>query len=385
MLAGTEHVGSRSGQADADRHPAAQPFGEGDDVGGDAVGLEGVEERGWPDPGLDRVEDDQEVVLGAPGADAFEVLLAGRHDPRLALNRLQQDRDGALVGGLLDGAEVVVVDVGKALGHGQEGLLVLRLAGGRDRRQGAAVEALVGADDLESAVALLLAPLPGDLDRALVGLGAAVAVEGPAGEAELVEALGKLDLGPAVIEVAGVDRVGRLPAHRLDQVGVVVAQQVDGDAGDEVKVLVALGVVEVPAIAADQLHRLAGEGMHQVGVLGLGQRLQAHSDGVRHPGTIMVPIPSAVSSSSSNAWGTRPSMMWAFSTPARARTAALTLGIMPPVMVPSSILSLTSWARISLISWSDLSLMPSTSVSMISFRAPSATASSAATVSALTL
>src|ERR1700682_272076 len=385
MVTVRQHVGTRPGQANPDGHTAAEPLGQGDDVRHDVVTLEGIEMTRPANPRLHLVEYQQQVLVVAPLSDRRQVLLGGRNDAGLTLHRLQEHCDSALVGGLLEGGDVVVFDVAKPRGHGKERLLVFGLTRGRDGGQGTAVKGLVGGDDVKGPVAVLLAPLAGYLEGAFVGLGAAVGVEDPSLEPEFVEALGQLDLGAAVIEVADVDRFPGLARHRLDQGGMVVTQNVDGNAGDEVQILAAVRVVDVPAVGADQLQWLALEGLHQVFLLGLGQRAEAGSDGVGHPGTIMVPMPSVVSSSSRSAWGTRPSMMCAFSTPASARTQALTLGIMPPVTVPSSIFPVTSWATISAINAPLSSLMPSTSVSKISLRAPSATASSAATVSAFTL
>src|SRR6202171_101511 len=385
MVTVRQHVGTRPGQANPDGHTTAETLGQGDDVRHDVVTLEGVEMTRPANPRLHLVEDQQQVLVVAPLSDRRQVLLGGRNDAGLTLHRLQEHCDSALVGGLLEGGDVVVFDVAKPRGHGKERLLVFGLTRGRDGGQGTAVKGLVGGDDVKGPVAVLLAPLAGYLEGAFVGLGAAVGIEDAALEPELVEPLGQLDLGAAVVEVTDMDRVFCLARHRLHQGRMVVTQHVDRDSGDEVQELAAFRVVYVPAIAADQLQGLPLERLHQVFLLGLGQRAQARPDGVGHPGTIMVPMPSVVSSSSRSACGTRPSMMCAFSTPASARTQALTLGIMPPVTMPSWIFSVTSWATISAISSPPSSLIPSTSVSRISLRAPSATASSAATVSALTL
>ena len=70
--------------------------------------------------------------------------------------------------------EVVPGDVAEALGQRLEGLVLGRLAGGVQRGEGAAVERAEGADDDVAAAA---AEPPGQLERALVGLGAGVGEE----------------------------------------------------------------------------------------------------------------------------------------------------------------------------------------------------------------
>src|SRR3546814_20228336 len=56
--------------------------------------------------------------------------------------------------------------------------LPVRLAGRRHGRQGAAVEAVLGGDDLVGASTAGRAPPAGELDRARVGLGAGIGEEG---------------------------------------------------------------------------------------------------------------------------------------------------------------------------------------------------------------
>mmetsp|Transcript_30954 Transcript_30954/g.45399 ORF Transcript_30954/g.45399 Transcript_30954/m.45399 type:complete len:235 (+) Transcript_30954:289-993(+) len=84
------------------------------------------------------------------------------------------------------------------------------------------------------------------------------------------------------------------------------------------------------------------------------------------------------------ACGTRPSMITAASAPAStAATAVISLGIMPPVMVPSAFSPATWSSWISRMSFLSLSSTPVTSVSSSSREAPSAPAIAPAEVSAL--
>src|SRR5680860_1332512 len=121
----------------------------------------------------------------------------------------------------------------------------------------------------------------------------------------------------------------------------------------------------------------------------------ARRRGVRHRGalvrlplgrrrSISVPAPCSVKSSSSTACGTLPLIITTASTPsAITSTQPSIFGIMPPVMVPSSISVCASPVVMERISRPSLSSTPSTSVSSRSRFALSATASAAANVSAL--
>ena len=104
------------------------------------------------------------------------------------------------------------------------------------------------------------------------------------------------------------------------------------------------------------------------------------------PRFTMVPRPASVKTSSSRAWGTRPSRMVAASTPEfTASMQFSTLGIMPPEMVPSAIKARACSTVISPISWPSLSSTPGTSVRNSSRLARMAPAMAPAEVSALML
>ena len=84
------------GHAGADRQAAAERLGAGQHVGADRGLLVGPERAGPPDPGLDLVEDQQRAGLVAGLAGGEQRLVADRVDAGLALDRLDQDRGGAL-------------------------------------------------------------------------------------------------------------------------------------------------------------------------------------------------------------------------------------------------------------------------------------------------
>ena len=102
-------------------------------------------------------------------------------------------RAGLAVDQLGDGVEVAERGVAEAGQQRLDALVVLRLAGGAEGAHRPAVEAVEHGDDL---VAARLAVEPGQLDRRLVRLGAAVAEEALAVEAAaLAQRLGRA--GPA--------------------------------------------------------------------------------------------------------------------------------------------------------------------------------------------
>src|SRR3981189_217790 len=100
---------------------------------------------------------------------------------------------------------------------------------------------------------------------------------------------------------------------------------------------------------------------------------------------IQEPTPLSVNNSPMIECGTRPSSRWTLGTPeASTRRMLFAFAFMPPAMVPSSI----NFLRSALVSWpisSPALRSPGTAEAEMSFWAPMATASSAATLSALML
>ncbi len=103
-----------------------------------------------------------------------------------------------------------------------------------------------------------------------------------------------------------MDEALGLLADRRDDGRVAVPEAVDGQAGLEVEVLVALVVPQARALAADELDpetRVGGDLMVALEQLEAGE---GHTAGL-----ILVPMPASVKSSSSSECGTRPSTMCA--------------------------------------------------------------------------
>src|SRR6185437_11431159 len=263
----------------------------------------------------------------------------------------------------------------------------------RDRKgaHGPAVEAVLGGDDHRAGGALVAAD---QLERCLVGLRAGVGEEHPAIAAEQPQQpFGQSDLGLVQEQVGGVrDRV-HLAGHGLGERRMGVPERADRDAGNEVGVLIAVGVPDLTALAPHQCDRWYAVVGHERG-LEPPLKLCRTSHELSPSGTTMVPMPESVKISSSTACGSRPSRTCACGTPPRtARRHASILGIMP-LLRPGSSRSrpvAVSWL-ITSCGWpgespsaGQFANRPATSVRTTSLAAPSATASAAAAVSALTL
>ena len=131
------------------------------------------------------------------------------------------------------------------------------------------MERVFGDDDLVGTVALHLAPLAGELDQPLDGLGAAVAEERLVHTAALAEQFRQLELRHGVVQVGDRDELLRLPRQRLNDDGVSVAEAGDGDAADEVEVLLAVAVPDDGAFAAFEHDRKPFRRLQVVFVLDL--------------------------------------------------------------------------------------------------------------------
>ena len=268
MVAGSErgrHLGPRP--AGADGHAVAQRLGHGDDVRLQTLGLEGEPVAGAPEPGLNLVEHEERVALRAQRPHGTEVVRARHDDPTLALDRLEQDAGhGVAVEGLVERGDVVVGHVHEPLGEGEERRLLLRLARGRQRGQGPAVECVVGADH---DVAPATGPAPGQLERALVGLRSGIGEEhlpaGLPGTAvdQPVDGTGHLGRQRVAVEVRDVAQRPRLRGHGIGDDGMGMAQRHDRQPGDEVEVLLAVGVEQDGALAPHEGGRRLGVGAHE--------------------------------------------------------------------------------------------------------------------------
>ena len=192
----------------------------------------------------------------------------GRVDPALALHRLEQHGGHRRVEGSLEGVEVDPGHVAEPLGQRLERLVLGGLAGGVQRGERAAVEGAEGAHD---DVAAPPTELAGQLDGALVGLGAGVGEEDLAapsaasrgGAEQAVEGGGDLRTDRGAEEVRHVQQGGGLLGDGLGDGRMAVTEARDGEPGEEVEVLLAVAVPHPGARAPDELDRRRRVGRHQ--------------------------------------------------------------------------------------------------------------------------
>ncbi len=212
--------------------------------------------------------------------------------------------------------------VGDPAAERLERRVLLGVAREQQRAEQAAVEAAEQADDLDLRGIVRRAVTTGELDRALVGLGAGVAEEreavGPAQRA--LQALRQRDLRRGVEQVADVGQGPGLLRDGLRDRRVGVAEAGHRQAAEEVEVAPAVGVDQPGALAADERPR-AGGGRSAAARRPRGRRSRSHlrAAGARghvklsssSSGRTIVPMPASVKISSSRACSTRPSRRWA--------------------------------------------------------------------------
>ena len=264
------------------RVAGGEALGAGDDVGLVVVALRAEHVAEAAERADDLVGDQQHVVLVADLADPLEVAGRGREAAAGVLHRLEEDRgDGVgtleldglgdpvgrpaaegllvacrLAGAVLGGPVEVGVRHPERRGHQRLELrLHARQAGDRQRALGGAVVGDGPADDLvlgrlAGQLEVVLGQLPGALDR----LAATTGEEDPVQVTRRVarDPLGQLDrrrvrVGPQRHEgqLAGLLRRG------VGQLGAPVAQLGHEEPGQAVEVALALRVVDVGALAAD--------------------------------------------------------------------------------------------------------------------------------------
>ena len=282
------HAGARrrAGDAGADREAAAEGLGQGHDVRLHAGRpFPGEQLAGAAETALDLVEDQQRAGLVAELAHLLELLVGQGAGAALALHRLDDDRRGGRADGGLQGLHVAERQLDEARHARTETFEIGRVARGVDRRQGAAVERAVEADDVDP-LGLALGPviLARGLDRALDRLGAGI------GEEHLVQAggvgqhLGQLFLARDLEDVGDVPELLGLVLHRLHQLGVRVAERVHRDAGHAVEIGLSVRGEQARALASFERQRGAVVDAHDV-VAGNGRGLLrglfSHGDALR--------------------------------------------------------------------------------------------------------
>ena len=304
-------------QGQAVRDPLRQRHHVGHDV--EPVGRE--ERTGPSHPGLYLVRDEEDPL---PATEGFRLLqVAGRVHPHPAfpLDRLDEERADPVRQRLVERVDVADGDRGEPREHRLEPLVELRLRRGGEPAVGAAVERSLQHDDPVPALPVAIeGPPAGQLDRRLVRLRPAVAEEDLPPGRSVGQALPQSGLDGNVEQVGDVHEAPRLLRDRARDRRVGVPQDRHGDPAEEIEVRLAEIVVQPAPLAADEGHGEAGVVPHLVPLRQRDRLRAGHSAPAPRPArTISVPIPASVKISRRTLWGTRPSRIWTFRTPAAQR------------------------------------------------------------------
>ena len=203
-------------------------------------------------------------MLVAKCAKTLQEFAAGGAQATLALHRLDEDGRRLVGDRGLDEIEVTEGDLVEAGRLGAETFEIFRLAAGGDGRQGAAMESAFEGDDVEAfGMALGIMITPRGLDRAFQRLGAGIGEEHLVGEGRRRQAGGELLLAGAFVQIGEMPELFGLRLHRLDEMGMGMAQRIDGDAGREIEIALAAFGHQPDALAALEPQRDAIVGLKE--------------------------------------------------------------------------------------------------------------------------
>ena len=165
VVTGLQHILDLLAQErGTDGQAAAETLGGGDDVGGDAEELVGVELAGAAVAGLDLIDHQGDVIVSAELGGGTDEFGGQGIDTALALDAFQQDARGVqLCHGLGQGLDVVGLHMGEAGGQGLEILVEVVLARGGQGGQSPSVEEMNKADAVIVAIGAhdFILPIPG--------------------------------------------------------------------------------------------------------------------------------------------------------------------------------------------------------------------------------
>jgi hypothetical protein len=200
---------------------------------------------------LDLVVDQQRAGVVAEPADGLQLGFGPGARAALALHGLEDDRRGGGADQFLQAVEVAELRADEAGRRRAEALHVAGVGGGVDRRERAAVEGAVEADDVDAlGVALHPVVLARGLDGALDGFRARVGEEDYVGEGRIRQHRRQRLLAGDAEDVGGVPELLGLVLHRLHELRMAVAQGGDRDPRHAVEVFLAILGVEAHALAS---------------------------------------------------------------------------------------------------------------------------------------
>ena len=192
----------------------------------------------------------------AEPADALQKFFRRRIDAALALNGLQNHRTGVVMDQRLNAVQIVEIREADSRQQRLERLLIVLVAGHRQRSQASAVEGVLHGDDLMAAVSVPAeAVFFRDFQRPFYGFRTAVGKKYPIHARRLQKLFSGVDHRLIVKQVGGMQQLFRLRLYRLRVFRISVPQGAHGNAGAEVQVLRSLRVVQVHAFSVVKHHR----------------------------------------------------------------------------------------------------------------------------------
>ena len=275
MVAAAQHVlRPRADERGADGQPAGQSLGGGHHVRLDAIELVGIQRAGAAVASLHLVDHEQHVPLTAELLQRAHVRDVEHVHTALTLYEFDQHAAHRPVQQALHGRNVVRRRIAKALRERPEVPVHGRLAGGRERGDRPAVEAVLERHEVGPRGAIAVAAIfAGDLDGALVCLGAGIAKEDLLHARALAQPLREQRLRAGVILVARVLQPPGLLRHRGRPHRVRHAKRVDRNAGAQVDIPLAR-LIKHNRTAAGNEHRLIP--VVRVGDVSLIHRANVH-------------------------------------------------------------------------------------------------------------
>ena len=275
---GTEERVEHRAAGHGGRHgevPGGEALADHEQIGSQPALLRREQGAGAPEAGGDLVADQQHVVLAARGAERAQTVGVGEQHPRRALHHWFDDHRRQLGRVRLDhrdrGVEAAgIAEVRRPQHREAQRVEEVGAEAGvahRERAQGVAVVRTTEGEELRTALDPAVRPvLEGDLQR-LLDRGGAVGREEEVRVVDRYDArerLGQLDHHHvAVAEHGRVRAAVELRAHRVVELGHVVAERVDPQRRDGVEVAPTVDVDQLVALTPlDQDRRVLGVRVH---------------------------------------------------------------------------------------------------------------------------
>ena len=254
-------VGQKAPKGQAPR----DALGKGHHIRLHAELLVGKEAPGAADAGLHLVNEQQPVLLRAQLRHLLDKGLLQGTDAPLPLDEFHHHAAHVPTPLGLDAVDVVGAGIAEPLGKGEEKLVEVVLAGGLQGGDGAAMEGICQRNDGGAALAVLVkGVLPGQLDHALVGLGAGIPEEHAGHAAALHQLLRQLGIGRSIEQVGDMPHLHGLVIDGLGPGLIGVAQGAHTDAGGKVDILLPLGVPEGRALPVVDGNRVAAVSLQDI-------------------------------------------------------------------------------------------------------------------------